>query len=54
MTNVYKILARKSGGKSPLRGPRHGWEGVKMRCKYCVKVWTIFFWLRIGTSGRQL
>jgi hypothetical protein len=47
MKNSYKLLSRKLEGERPLQRPRHTWN-LKIQC---VRTWTGFNWLRIGSSG---
>jgi hypothetical protein len=56
--NVYRVLAGKPEGKSPLGRPRRRWEkGTKMDLRdtgWGVGVWNAFTCLRIGTGGGLL
>jgi hypothetical protein len=57
MRDAYKILIGKSRGKRSLGSPGRRWENTirrNLRERVCVKFWTGFGWLRIGTSGGLL
>jgi hypothetical protein len=51
-----KILIRRPEGKSPLTRSRCRWEdNIRMKLSEIGwKVWTVFMWLKTGTSGRLL
>jgi hypothetical protein len=53
--NVCKVLVRKYGRKRQLGRPRCRWEdNITILAKLDGKLWTIFVWLRVGTSGSLL
>jgi hypothetical protein len=56
MRNAYKVVVAKPPGKKPLRRCRHRWEdNIRTDLRETgQKMWTIFIWLRTGTSGRLL
>jgi hypothetical protein len=53
---VYRVLAGKPEGKSPLARPRRRWEdNIKVDLQYVdCGVWTGSSWLRKETVGRAL
>jgi len=54
MTNAYKILVGKPGGRRPLRRPRCRWEDtvrMDLKTNRFGKLWTGFIWLRSETRG---
>jgi hypothetical protein len=55
MTNAYKILVEKPGGKRILGRPCCNWEDIKwVFHQYGVTVLTGFIWPRTETSGGLL
>lgn len=52
---MYRVLLGKPKGKRPLGRPGYGWDyNVKLDLEEIDKVWTGFFHLRMGVSGRLL
>jgi hypothetical protein len=51
MRNAYIILVWKHKLKMHLGRPRHGWEYMDFK-KQCVRVWTGFNWLKMGSTDR--
>jgi hypothetical protein len=56
MGNACKILIGKPERKRPLGRPRHRWEDdTRMDLREWGRgVWTVYIWLRIGTSDGLL
>jgi hypothetical protein len=55
--NIYKISVGKPEGKRPFGSYRHRWEDNILEWvfgKQGGKLWIVFIWLRIVTSGRLL
>jgi hypothetical protein len=52
-TNAHRNFVGKPERKTPLGGPRRGWDDNTMmdRREIGWVVWTELIWLRIGTSG---
>jgi hypothetical protein len=50
---VYRVLVGKPKGKRPLGRPKHKWQdGIRMDLRETGwGMWSVFIWLRIGTSG---
>jgi hypothetical protein len=52
MRNIYKILVGKLEGTIPLEKYRHKYQyNIRLDLKQVEKSWTVFVWLRLGTSG---